>query len=324
MSAALIGAAAIGGLASLAGNLMTNSSNANLNATNRNWQSSESEKARVWQAQQNKRAMDWQERMWNAENEYNTPAHQRELMQQAGYNPWISGSGSPSSVAGSAGAGSSGGASMSGAPSSIPMQNPFAGIGQMVSNLPLQQANIANQNAQTIKQASDAYTAYLKATGDYSGGQRILKSLLRGVSGSDNLMSDITDGINQEYLASKIQNDRNALQYEIEAQYGKAKASQELKNIQKQEDFIDEQTNNLRKLQNVSDVQISKMAEETSKIIQERLTIEKSREFIVKKLQYESEILAADPMRSDLFSGVSKGAKPVLDFLKLLLKFLGK
>ena len=78
--------AAIAGMASAAGSIIggfqSNAANTNLNKTNREWQTAMTK----WN-------QNWQEKMWNKQNEYNTPLAQRKRLQEAGYNPWISGSG---------------------------------------------------------------------------------------------------------------------------------------------------------------------------------------------------------------------------------------
>ena len=50
-------------------------------------QAQENEKNRQWQAEQSQIARDWQEKMWNQNNEYNSPAQQMQRLLDAGLNP---------------------------------------------------------------------------------------------------------------------------------------------------------------------------------------------------------------------------------------------
>lgn len=46
----------------------------------------------AWQTAEREKSQQWQEMMWNKTNEYNTPSAMRSRLQEAGYNPWLSGS----------------------------------------------------------------------------------------------------------------------------------------------------------------------------------------------------------------------------------------
>lgn len=107
---ATIGAAGglVGGILNLFSSNKQNKENARQNALNRKFAHDEAALAHSRQLQ-----------IMNAQNSYNSPANQRELYQQAGYNPnaLISGG-----YSGSVSTGASGGAQAS-TPSNIPMQN---------------------------------------------------------------------------------------------------------------------------------------------------------------------------------------------------------
>ena len=125
----------------------------NINATQserwRNTTIEQNQKNRDWQSAENRSAEAWQEKMWNLQNAYNTPSAQRQRLQEAGYNPWISGSGGGNlqSLAASAGQGHSGSASQLPLGSPIPAQNPFGGLAGIAQAIGVD-ANIANQNTQ--------------------------------------------------------------------------------------------------------------------------------------------------------------------------------
>ena len=307
--------AVIGGALSAVGSLLgqkqANDMNLNLNEENRTFQ---------WR--QNRLAEEFQERMWNKSNEYNSPKSQRERLQEAGYNPWMSGSGSPQSISGSAGEGKS-----TGAPAPIPMQDVIGpavrtGVSTLMDASSVQ-ANIANQNAQTVKMASEASTAYLKATGDYKGAQALAKSLLRGVNRSDKLMGDITNGINEEYLSMKLDNSLKAVEYDIKAKYGENTAKEQLNILRKQSSQLDEIINKVRSENHMTDELANKYANEAAKLLEEKNIMSESHQYLVDKVKFEKEILENDPMRSGLFSGAAKSG-PVLKFLTDLLKLIMK
>lgn len=85
----------------------------------------------------------WQEKMWNAQNEYNTPANQAERLRQGGYNPaLVASNGQLSGLAGSAGSAGS---------SSYSMPNmQYGDVSQgmnALSNSTVADASADNQNA---------------------------------------------------------------------------------------------------------------------------------------------------------------------------------
>ena len=71
---------------------------------------------------------DFQERMWNKENEYNTASAQRQRLEDAGLNPYLTMNGGSAGTAQSAGPGAS--ASSAGSAVMQPFQADFSGIQQ--------------------------------------------------------------------------------------------------------------------------------------------------------------------------------------------------
>lgn len=138
---------------------------------------------RDWQSAENRAAEAWEEYMWNQQNAYNTPSAQRKRLQEAGYNPWISGSGGPQSLAGSAGSGHSNGAAQLSLGSPIPVQNPFGGLNGIAQALGID-AQISNQNAKTLNELIDGFNKASQTFG-YDRAQKMYEPLIRGVSGSD-------------------------------------------------------------------------------------------------------------------------------------------
>lgn len=162
----------VNGVSNLIGNSSTNSANARQNELNRQWQSQENElsrqftreqdqASRYFTAQQNELSRDWQEKMWNLQNQYNTPSAMMQRYKDAGMNPFLSqmaqlgqGAGSAGTPASSATAPMSGSAPMSGAPSSIPMVAPRFDLSLQDMGIA---SNIANQHANTQQQKWETY-----------------------------------------------------------------------------------------------------------------------------------------------------------------------
>lgn len=161
----------------------------NINATqSERWRNTTIEQNRLnrdWQSAENRAAEAWQEKMWNLQNAYNTPTAIRQRLQEAGYNPWISGSGGGNlqSLAGSAGQGHSGSASQLPLGSPIPAQNPFGGLNGIAQALGID-AQISNQNAKTLNELIDGFNKASQTFG-YDRAQKMYEPLIRGVSGSD-------------------------------------------------------------------------------------------------------------------------------------------
>lgn len=142
------GLQALGNVGSAIGNIISgHSANRNNLKINREQIAYDREKT---QAQ-----MDWQERMWNMENEYNTPLNQRLRYEAAGINPYFAMTNIQSGMAQSAGAAPSGGA-----PSQLPVQPvDYGSLGRGIAES-LQQyfanrnieANTRNVNAQAHSQ----------------------------------------------------------------------------------------------------------------------------------------------------------------------------
>lgn len=303
----LAAAAAIAGgsaLISSVGNWLSqrsaNNSNASLDKATRDWQTVENIRSRAWS-----------EKMWQAENVYNSPSAQRKRLQEAGYNPWISGSGGMSNVSQGVPA-----AGQQGAAPRTPQQAlDFSGIAQAgnnVVNTLLQKqtvdANVANQNAQTIKLATEAYDQYLNSTGDYKGGQKLLKSLLSSVNNSDTLMSDISNSINYNYVMTKVKADRETLEYDLRAAYGPQESEKKLQTMDKALGKLDEEISLLKKQQNLTDEEINLKAQQAVQALESAVTDRETREFVKRKLKAEATLLENDPMASEWFSTTFKGS----------------
>ena len=219
-------ASAIGGLV---GTGLQNSANANLNKANMRWQ----EAMTKWN-------QNWQESMWNKENAYNTPLAQRQRLQEAGYNPWISGSGGMSNV--------SQGVPQTNSPtppSMIPMQSygPAIQTGIKTAMEAVQtKANAANQLAQAAQNGVDTAIAIYEKTGDYDAAQAYLQNVLSGVGGANLSGSSLyfqqldlaISGMELDNAQKDYQNSLSKIQVMIQEKTGLAKAQADLNMIDQQ------------------------------------------------------------------------------------------
>lgn len=137
VTAALLGSAAIGAIGNIIGTSQSNTASASLNRETRDWQSKENAINR-----------NWQEKMWNAQNTYNTPSAQKARLEAAGYNPYLDAS---TGVGTSSNAGSAGAPSNVSASSSPQMQPvPYGSIGSSLLQAVGLQADVSNQKSQAI------------------------------------------------------------------------------------------------------------------------------------------------------------------------------
>lgn len=189
------------------GGIVTNAMNANQNQFNRDFQAEQNNINRVWQNNQNRLAEQFQEKMWNMQNEYNTPSAQRKRLQEAGYNPWMSGSGSPQSLAGSAGAGSAGSPSVSSAPSNIPMSNIFGdGLNQFFTSQKVS-ADVANQGAKTLSELISVYREALKNGMSKDDARSLVSPFMQALSGLGSSTNRYLDLMDLDIERSRIDNE---------------------------------------------------------------------------------------------------------------------
>lgn len=235
--------------------------------------------------------------MWNLQNEYNTPSAQRQRLQEAGFNPWMSGSGSPSTVAEFAGQGHSGAAPQVSAPSALAMSNPFsAGLAQFLEGQRVN-ADIANQGAKTLSELISVYREALK-NGMSSDDARDLvapfMSALQGLGTSTNRYLDQIDLDNERMRLD------NAFHREINPLLVNKSKEETAKIIQD----ITESAARIGKMASdtkVNEEQIrtlvaqqAKLLAEKNKLGAETETINRIRTALVNKAIYEASILDMD------------------------------
>lgn len=255
---ALLGAAlaspVIGGVINGISSIFTNKSNENINernlqwqteqnALNRNFEEGQQGRALGFQNYWNQKSLDWQEKMWNLQNQYNTPSAMMERYNQAGLNPYLNGLSQMGSGAGAAQAPPQASTNnsapvgtpvMAGSPNAIPMQAPrFDILGAMGVS-----ANVANQNADTLQKKWSIYNSILE-NGDRATAKKFL-------SANPDMMSD-ADPENSLYykrwlradMQASIDADRSQWEYSLRQMYGVKQAEKELYKVQKECDDLD-------------------------------------------------------------------------------------
>lgn len=147
---------------------------AGLGAASNNRNIAQNQMNNEFNAQEAQKARDFQLQMWNRQNEYNSPANQRRLLAEGGYNPYL-GYDSNTSVAGSTGSTSQ---AQAAAPLSV---NPevYSNLGSQLGRAAQMvyeesQSNAMTQNLQSQKDVNSAQAMQLlsnvdwgKTTSDY-------------------------------------------------------------------------------------------------------------------------------------------------------------
>lgn len=226
------GSALIGGISNWLSQSSANKANASLNKETRDWQSME-----------NLRSRQWSEQMWNKENEYNTPLAQRKRLEEAGYNPWISGSGGAMSSVSQVPA-----TGQQSSPPAVPARSlDFSSIANAgrdvvssINDTVNAQAQSANQLSQAAQNGVNTAVALYEKTGDFDAAQEYLRTVLRSIGGA-NFSEDSMYfrqlglsimGIELENHLKELESVHRDLQNGITAKFGEAKASAELANLE--------------------------------------------------------------------------------------------
>lgn len=293
----------------------TNASNERQTSKQIQAQQAENRYQRAWQNEQNRMGEDFERETW----EYNTPENQRKRLEKAGYNPWMSGSGSPQNVA--QGSGHSTGASVGSLPSPIPNVAPKFDI-SAISDLMMAKANVANQNAKTLNDYNQAYTEMLKNGVPKKTADAWYRGRLKSVGMADKEIDGLIMGVNENLRKVQQENDYQQTKNEIYDVYGAKEARTHLEGMKFANEKIEQEISLIKSQKNLTDENVKKVAEETAKILEEKLTIKESRDFIVRKLEAEAKILEADPMANGTFAAMEKGMPILGKFLHLLLMFL--
>lgn len=274
--ASLIGSI-FGGVSQADAQRKANESNERIARENRDWQSAENQINRQWE-----------ERMWNAQNTYNTPSAMMARYKEAGLNPYL-----VQKDGGAIGSASSAGTpGMVGAPATPEMQpvNYLSGFSQLGSavQLSLQQksvdANVANQNADAMLKLAEA----IPKIGESLGWDNARKFALSHLNMNGIHNSQYERQINQVIDESKARTDWQMMQNKVYEQYGAKTAKLGLDKLKQD---IDESAARIMRMaveNNVSASEIEKLASEVArnhadalKSIAETRTIDALRGYLV-------------------------------------------
>lgn len=139
--AAAAGSALFSGIGSIIGGSNANRTNLKINR-----------EQIAYDREKMKSQMAWTEKMWNAENAYNTPSKQRERLESAGINPYFALTNMTPGMAQSAGAAPSGGA-----PAQLPAQPvDYGALGRGLAESMQMYYNVRNQQALERKTNAEA------------------------------------------------------------------------------------------------------------------------------------------------------------------------
>ena len=296
--------AGIGAAGSAIGSLISqadaNKANREIAAENREWQSGENEKSRQWE-----------EKMWNAQNLYNTPSAAKARLKEAGFNPYLV----ESSNIGNGNATSAGSPSMSGAPSTpemkpLPFGEAFNNLGQSVAHAYNEaksvDSNSANQTAMANKTHVEVAQQLDKMYPGRGVGQNYLQKNLRATNGenTDNSL------VQRQAKAAVIEQEAAAadarLTFKLNKKY-KATQIQNLISLQDKEyEKIGAEIGKMASDAKVNDAEIEKYLAEKAKLLAEKAhlyadteTVNAIRDYLVDKAEADADIRMNESIESD-------------------------
>lgn len=223
IAAATIGAGVISGLGSIIGSSSANSTNKEIAAENREWQTEENALNRDWQSGENRLSEQWQEKMWNANNLYNSPSAQMARNLKAGYNPYLLGSNSPASSSLMAGTPAKGSPFMVGAPNMPNIQAvdygaPFRGAMQGLLQAKGVDAESANQKSQALRNLIDSAREAYKVAG-YRGYWNVIGNFAPFLLGTSPAEGYVEKFANEQYKGMLFDNAQKELTLSLGKKY---------------------------------------------------------------------------------------------------------
>ena len=285
---------AVGGIVSGVGNIISansaNKANKQIAAENRRWQTKENQLNR-----------DWEEKMWQAQNEYNTPSAMMSRYKAAGLNPYLVGDGSPSVGA----AASAGTPSMVGAPNQpnmIPADVSGFGVGissavQTYLQAKSIDANVANQEAQTANTFAETYAKLIDSMG-YKDASNVMQKIAPLFSHGD-LNSPLVRRLQANALRAEAESEMSRLNYDIAERFSFQHKEREMEILQHMPDKILSEIEKLNSdvLLNKKSVDelVTRMARnlaEALKLRADATTINALRDYVVNSAMYQSQILS--------------------------------
>ena len=230
------------------------------------------------------RQLEWQEQMydkqvatnrenWNMQNEYNSPANQRKLMEDAGYNVSMT-SGDPSTVASSDNVGSS---SFPSPASYTPVQNI---LGDALTSATSAFASLVNAKAQLSNANSNAINASVNvansetSTGYYNHLNALTREQI-GIASQENKFKSeyLQESINQ----IKAQTNLTTLQTgiaRITGEWMPAEKSLQLSQLSAQIDNILQDTKNKKLYPSIASAQIKQLLANAEYLISQKETVD--------------------------------------------------
>lgn len=284
LAAAALGSPVIGGIVNGISSIFTNKSNADINREQREWQAQQNDLQRKWQAGENsldrgqqnywnQKSLDWQEKMWNLQNQYNTPSAMMQRYKEANLNPYLAQA--TGNAVGSAPASSAGSPSISSSPAGSP-----SGMGSVPSAIPMQSprfevldalgvsANVANQSANTLKTKWDIYNSILE-NGDRQTAKRFLGANPDMLSNADPENSIYYKRWKRQDRAFELENNIKDMQDHLLTRFGD---QEHLKALQE----ADARIENIVSQMNERDANIGLMTEQMKTELEKRFNLHAS------------------------------------------------
>lgn len=274
-----LGAGAVSALGGIASSLFGSSSQQKANETNERI----AKENREWQTKENQVNRDWSEKMWQAENQYNTPSAMMQRYKEAGLNPFLVGGQSAGSV-GQAGAPNS--PSMVGAPNQpdirgydyAPLAQGFAAAGNSLLQGIGVNANVANQNANTLLTLSKATDEWMKSGSKPEQIMPYINSVLKSMNLSNKEIVDYQTSVNNKYLNYSLDTTAKEFEVEFTRAFGKQKAKAEMEKAR-------EVVNELKSLVNLNNAKERESRANKLYIDAKRITENETREFVKRQME---------------------------------------
>ena len=296
--------AGIGAAGSAIGSLISqadaNKANREIARENREWQSGENEKSRQWE-----------EKMWNAQNVYNTPSAAKARLKEAGFNPYLV----ESSNIGNGNATSAGSPSLSGAPSTpemkpLPFGEAFNNLGQSIAYAYNESKSVDSNAANQTAMANETHVKIAQQLDKmYPGrgiGQNYLQRNLRVTNGENTANSLVQREANAAVLAQEAAAADARLSYKLNKKY-KATQIKNLISLQDKEyEKIGAEIGKMASDAKVNDATIEKYLAEKAKLLAEKAhldadtaTINAIRDYLVDKAEADADIRMNEAEESD-------------------------
>ena len=296
--------AGIGAAGSAVGSLISqadaNKANREIARENREWQSGENEKSRQWE-----------EKMWNAQNVYNTPSAAKARLKEAGFNPYLV----ESSNIGNGNATSAGSPSLSGAPSTpemkpLPFGEAFNNLGQSVAYAYNESksvdSNAANQTAMANETHVKVAQQLDKMYPNRGIGQNYLQRNLRVTNGESTANSLVQRQANAAVLAQETAAADARLSYKLNKKYKATQITNLISLQDKEYEKIGAEIGKMASDAKVNDATIEKYLAEKAKLLAEKAhldadteTINAIRDYLVDKAEADADIRMNEADESD-------------------------